>query len=116
MTTPPDVGPIDLYARLGVPGPIDRARLLEVLDDRAADPVARRTAAFVLSDEERRKAHDAWWRTLSAVSVLRAQLGLTATVLWSRSPRGDFARVDATPERLRETTPRGPLTAIHAAD
>lgn len=96
-----DGRPIDLYARLGLGGPQDRAGLMRALDCAETDAAARRLAAFILCDEVRRAEHDAWWRTLSTVSMLRAHLGLADSVLWSRAPQGDFARVAPTPERIR---------------
>lgn len=109
----PQGGPLDLYARLGLKGPEDRAGILRVLDDAGAEPVARRTAAFILCDEVRRTEHDAWWRTISTVAMLRTQLGLNESVLWSRSSPGDFARLAPTPERIRQafngaSPPEGP--------
>lgn len=109
-------GPIDLYARLGLTGPLGRQDVLNALDSRDTDPVARRAAAFILCDESRRQQHDDWWRTMSTVSLLRSQLSLNASVLWTRHPVGDFSRITPTEQRIREATPRGPLTAIHAAE
>jgi hypothetical protein len=99
--------PMDLYLRLGLDGPTDRAALLAALDSRAADPNVRQIAAFVFHDDQRRHEHDNWWRTLSAVSMLRAQLGLSATVHWSRQPHGDFSRINPTEARMREAVPGG---------
>jgi hypothetical protein len=103
--------PLDLYARLGLEGPADRASLLAALDSRAVDPRIRQIAAFIFHDDQRRHQHDDWWRTLSAVSILRAQLGLSAAVHWSRQPNGDFSRIDPTEARLREALQGGPLNA-----
>jgi hypothetical protein len=103
--------PLDLYARLGLDGPSDRGSLLAALDSPATDPGIRRTAAFIFHDELRRREHDAWWRTLSAVSILRTQLGLSAAVHWSRQPNGDFAHIHATSARMREAMPTGALSA-----
>ena len=109
-------GPIDLYARLGLDGPRSREAILVALDDRETDPAVRRAAAYILCDESRRQQHDEWWRAVSTVSMLRHQLGLSATVLWTRHPAGDFMSINPTERRIHEATPRGPLTAIHAAD
>lgn len=103
--------PLDLYARLGLEGPSNRCALLAALDSPNSDPGIRRTAAFIFHDDQRLREHDAWWRTLSAVSMLRTQLGLSAAVHWNRQSNGDFAHIQATPARMREAMPTGALSA-----
>jgi hypothetical protein len=93
---------IDLYHRLGVSGPTDSAGIWRALRDPAVNEETKRLAAFVLGDPSRSQVHDAAWRTVSTVAILRANFLLEATPLWTRSRAREFSTTCGGNDRTNE--------------
>ncbi len=77
---------IDLYAVIGLPGPVPAHRVEEALSNPALRSETRDLVAFVLKDPHRRATYDAAWRMHMLSAAVRRECGLTETVLWKRTP------------------------------
>lgn len=77
----------DLYAQLGLPGPVPEQMLAAAIDRPGLDPKVRDAAVFILKNTGRRRHYDAAWRMLRLSSALRREMRLDGTVLWERTPK-----------------------------
>ena len=77
---------IDLYAVIGLPGPVPAHRIEEALSNPSLRAETRDLVAFVLKDPHRRATYDAAWRMHQLSAAVRLENGLTETVLWKRTP------------------------------
>lgn len=77
----------DLYAQLGLPGPVPDHILAPAIDRPGLDPKIRDAAVFILKNAGRRRHYDAAWRMLRLCAALRREMRLDGTVLWERTPK-----------------------------
>jgi hypothetical protein len=78
---------IDLYAQLGLSGPVPDHILSRAIDRVGLDPTIRDAAVFILKNPGRRRHYDAAWRMLRLSAALRHEMRLDGTVLWERTPK-----------------------------
>jgi len=78
---------IDLYAQLGLSGPVPDHVLSPAIDRAGLDPKIRDAAVFILKHSGRRRHYDAAWRMLRLSAALRREMRLDGTVLWERTPK-----------------------------